>query len=59
MFQRFYRVDESDQQGGFGLGLSIVAAIINLHGFKLDVGTSQHGGARLVLECRQQLMPEA
>src|SRR5450830_630033 len=59
VFQRFYRVDESDQQGGFGLGLSIVAAIINLHGFKLDVGTSQRGGARLVLECRQQLMPEA
>ena len=58
VFQRFYRVDESDQQGGFGLGLSIVAAIINLHGFKLDVGTSERGGARLVLECRQQLMPE-
>ncbi|MEA1146302.1 sensor histidine kinase, partial [Klebsiella pneumoniae] len=34
VFQRFYRVDEGDQQGGFGLGLSIVAAIINLHGFK-------------------------
>jgi signal transduction histidine kinase len=51
-------VDEGDQQGGFGLGLSIVAAIINLHGFKLEVGSSQSGGARLVLECRQQLMPE-
>jgi signal transduction histidine kinase len=58
VFQRFYRVDESDQQGGFGLGLSIVAAIINLHGFKLEVGTSEQGGARLILECRQQLMPE-
>jgi len=57
VFQRFYRVDESDQQGGFGLGLSIVAAIINLHGFKLEVGTSELGGARLVLECRQQLIP--
>ena len=44
VFQRFYRVDESDQQGGFGLGLSIVAAIINLHGFKLEVGTSEQGG---------------
>jgi len=59
VFQRFYRVDESDQQGGFGLGLSIVAAIINLHGFKLEVGNSQCGGACLLLECRQQLMPEA
>ncbi|MFO2465934.1 ATP-binding protein [Pseudomonas sp. 15FMM2] len=59
VFQRFYRIDESDQQGGFGLGLSIVAAIINLHGFMLTVGTSERGGARLVLECRQQLMPQA
>ena len=57
VFQRFYRVDESDQHSGFGLGLSIVAAIINVHGFRLDVGSSPHGGARLVLECRQQLMP--
>ena len=58
VFQRFYRVEESDQPGGFGLGLSIVAAIINLHGFKLEVGSSARGGARLILECRQQLMPE-
>ncbi|MFC6339765.1 HAMP domain-containing protein [Pseudomonas sp. CCM 7891] len=58
VFQRFYRVDESNQHGGFGLGLSIVAAIINLHGFKLEVGTSELGGARLVLECRQQLIPQ-
>ncbi|NWD91225.1 cell wall metabolism sensor histidine kinase WalK, partial [Pseudomonas sp. K5002] len=60
VFQRFYRVDEGNQQqGGFGLGLSIVAAIINLHGFKLEVGSSERGGAKLILECRQQLMPEA
>ncbi|WP_332846512.1 sensor histidine kinase [Pseudomonas lactucae] len=58
VFQRFYRLDDSDQKGGFGLGLSIVAAIINLHGFKLDVDTSTLGGAKLVLDCRQQLMPE-
>src|SRR5471030_1137750 len=54
VFQRFYRVDEGNQQqGGFGLGLSIVAAIINLHGFKLEVGSSERGGAKLILECRQ------
>lgn len=59
VFQRFYRVDEINQQhSGFGLGLSIVAAIINLHGFKLEVGASELGGACLILECRQQLMPE-
>jgi signal transduction histidine kinase len=59
VFQRFYRVDESAQQGGFGLGLSIVAAIVNLHGFTLEVGSSECGGARLVLECRPSLMPQA
>ena len=53
VFQRFYRVD-GGQQGSFGLGLSIVAAIVNLHGFGLEVGSSERGGARLTLECRAQ-----
>ncbi|MDP2146212.1 MAG: HAMP domain-containing sensor histidine kinase [Pseudomonas sp.] len=53
VFQRFYRVD-GGQQGSFGLGLSIVAAIVNLHGFGLEVGSSERGGARLTLECRTQ-----
>ncbi|MFW0753892.1 sensor histidine kinase [Pseudomonas sp. H11T01] len=57
VFQRFYRVDDSGQHGGFGLGLSIVAAIANLHGFKLEVGSSELGGARLVLDCRPSLIP--
>lgn len=54
VFQRFYRSD--DKQGGFGLGLSIVAAIVNLHGFSLDVGSHEGGGARLTLRCRQHLI---
>lgn len=57
VFQRFYRVDDSAQNGGFGLGLSIVAAIVHLHGFSLDVGVSEWGGARLTLDCRQRLLP--
>jgi signal transduction histidine kinase len=56
VFQRFYRVDDSAQNGGFGLGLSIVAAIVQLHGFSLDVGVSERGGARLTLDCRQRLL---
>ena len=51
IFQRFYRSDES-AQGGFGLGLSIVGAVVNLHGFGLEVTDSPLGGARLVLDCR-------
>lgn len=57
VFQRFYRVDDTAKSGGFGLGLSIVAAIVNLHGFALDVGGSELGGARLTLDCRQRLLP--
>ncbi|MHC8366523.1 sensor histidine kinase [Pseudomonas sp. ZT5P21] len=53
VFQRFYRAEGGHQQSGFGLGLSIVAAIASLHGFTLEVETSELGGARLVLDCRQ------
>jgi len=29
-----------------------VAAIVNLHGFTLQIGNSEYGGASLLLECR-------
>lgn len=58
VFRRFYRVDDSNTHGGFGLGLSIVAAIVNLHGFKLEVGSSERGGARLSLDCRPNLIAD-
>ncbi|WP_213939082.1 HAMP domain-containing sensor histidine kinase [Pseudomonas sp. dw_612] len=58
VFQRFYRAEGGNQQSGFGLGLSIVAAIVSLHGFTLEVGTSDSGGARLALDCRQSLIPQ-
>ena len=54
VFQRFYRCD--DQHAGFGLGLSIVAAIVNLHGFTLDVRNREPSGAWLTLHCRQRLI---
>ncbi|PKH12886.1 two-component sensor histidine kinase [Pseudomonas sp. 43NM1] len=58
VFRRFYRAEGGNQHSGFGLGLSIVAAIVSLHGFTLDVGTSERGGARLVLDCRQNLIAQ-
>lgn len=59
VFQRFYRAEGANPQSGFGLGLSIVAAIVSLHGFTLEVGSSELGGALLVLDCRQSLIPQA
>ncbi|UVM52923.1 HAMP domain-containing histidine kinase [Pseudomonas sp. B21-015] len=59
VFQRFYRAEGGNPQSGFGLGLSIVAAIVSLHGFTLEVGSSELGGAQLVLDCRQSLISQA
>jgi len=37
--RRFYRSDKSRLTQGVGLGLSLVAAITKLHGFRLTIGT--------------------
>lgn len=37
VLRRFYRSDKSRQTKGVGLGLSLVAAILNLHGFRLTL----------------------
>lgn len=55
VLKRFYRSEEGHRHAGFGLGLSIVAAIVDLHGFRLEVGESELGGARLVMHCRGQV----
>jgi signal transduction histidine kinase len=35
--KRFYRIDKSRRTEGLGLGLSLVAAIVKLHGFRLKI----------------------
>ncbi|PWK41404.1 HAMP domain-containing histidine kinase [Pseudomonas sp. B21-040] len=58
VFQRFYRAEGGNQKSGFGLGLSIVAAIASLHGFALAVGNSELGGARLALDCKSSALTQ-
>ena len=43
VFKRLYRLDASRQQGGFGLGLSIVKAITELHGGKVHLTSLSPG----------------
>ncbi len=50
IFDEFYRVDESRNKKikGFGLGLSIVKSIINLHNGKIEI--KSEGGVEVIIE---------
>jgi signal transduction histidine kinase len=51
VLQRFYRAQGSQQRPGFGLGLSIVAAIVKLHGFRLEIGSNVPVGTHMIIYC--------
>lgn len=52
VYQRFFRGQGSKgRDEGFGLGLSIVAAIAGLHGFRMRTGSAPSGGAWLSIRC--------
>jgi signal transduction histidine kinase len=62
VLQRFYRVEcgrDVVPSPGYGLGLSIVSAIVRLHGFRLQIGEGDGGGARVSVECWSEAMPRA
>lgn len=53
VFERFYRNDPARgrrKSGGYGLGLAIVAAIVESHGGRVGVATTPGGGATFVIE---------
>jgi two-component system, OmpR family, sensor kinase len=52
VFDRFYRADQSRARdhGGAGLGLSIVAAVVQAHGGRVGVSNMPTGGARFRVE---------
>jgi two-component system OmpR family sensor kinase len=53
VFERFYRADPSRGRtggGGNGLGLAIVAAIVNAHKGRIGVSQTPGGGATFVVE---------
>lgn len=51
VLRRLYRGDASRQQPGYGLGLSLVAAVVRLHAFTLQIQASESGGTRVVIDC--------
>jgi signal transduction histidine kinase len=46
--KRFYRSDKSRRTEGLGLGLSLVAAIVNLHGFRFTIAGSPGCTAEII-----------
>jgi signal transduction histidine kinase len=53
VLQRFYRGARNQAEPGSGIGLSIVAAIVGLHGFTLDLEDA-HPGLKVSLNCWSQ-----
>jgi signal transduction histidine kinase len=54
VLRRFYRSESGRDAPGFGLGLSIVAAIMHLHDFRLEISDNNPRGARLTIYCWPQ-----
>jgi signal transduction histidine kinase len=51
VFARFHRLDESRRVPGGGLGLSLVQAIVRMHGFSIEISEDPAGGCVVRLLC--------
>ncbi len=49
LFDKFYRIERTQSQGGLGLGLSISRGIVELHGGSVRAENKATGGARFVI----------
>lgn len=49
--QRFHRGSQAQQTNGHGMGLSIVVAITDLHGFMFSIDDSPFGGVLATITC--------
>lgn len=60
VLQRFYRSECGREPAaqGYGLGLSIVSAIVRLHGFALRIDENETGGTRVSVQCWAETMPQ-
>ncbi|WP_024338407.1 MULTISPECIES: HAMP domain-containing histidine kinase [Bradyrhizobium] len=54
VLRRFYRSDKIRNTPGVGLGLSLVAAIIKLHGFRLIIGPAPGGRIEIVADAARE-----
>jgi len=49
VFERFYQVDEGTTEGGLGVGLYLVHAIVSAHAGNVEVQSSNPQGATFVV----------
>jgi signal transduction histidine kinase len=59
IFRRLYRGDTSRSERGFGLGLSLVKAIVEAHGGGISVDDAPGGGAQFVVRLPRRLSDKA
>ncbi|MDP1773980.1 MAG: ATP-binding protein [Methylobacter sp.] len=58
VFQRFYRLEQSRTTPGNGLGFSIVAAIVDLHGGAIALSDNNPGLKVVIHFCNNQIMAQ-